>query len=100
MKKGRFTPRCFGANCLKERESSESDGWTKGDAENKAIRCRLVAMDFKDGDRPGLIAGTPPTERMTMICSELATVDGEEEKTCLMINDVKRAYSYAPVKRL
>ena len=34
-----------------------------------------------------------------MICSRLATINGEEEEMCLMINDVKSAYFYAPVKR-
>ena len=72
----------------------------KGDKQNKDIRCRLVAMDFKDADRPDLFAGTPPLEGLRLLCSLAATVEDEEgEEMALMVNDVKRAYFYVPVNR-
>jgi hypothetical protein len=72
----------------------------KGDANNLDIRSRLVAMDFKDGDRPELFAGTPPTEALRILCSMAATRDDDqEEEKVIMVNDVRRAYFYAEVTR-
>ena len=60
-------------------------------------------MDFRDGERFELFAGTPPTEAMRVLCSMAATVEDEigegSEEKIMMINDVKRAYFYAPVNR-
>ncbi len=67
----------------------------KGDNDNPDYRSRLVAKYFKTGDRPDLFAATPPLEALKMIISIAASNPGLQ----IMINDVKRAYFHAPVKR-
>ena len=67
----------------------------KGDTLNPDYRSRLVAKDFKKGDRPDLFAATPPLEALKMIISIAASNPGLQ----IMINDVKRAYFHAPVTR-
>ena len=87
-------PRLAGEKVIKTR-------WVdinKGDSKSPVMRSRLVAMDFKDCDRPELYAGTPPTEAMRMLCSIAASKSGDEKK-CIMLNDVSRAYFYAKVRR-
>ncbi len=72
----------------------------KGDEENPCYRSRLVAKEFKRGtDNPELFAATPPLEAMRLILSNFAT----RNKYCrpgdmgVMVNDVSRAYFYAPI---
>ncbi len=67
----------------------------KGDNENPDYRSRLVAKDFKTGDRPDLFAATPPLEALKMIISIAAS----DPTLRIMINDVRRAYFHAPVRR-
>ena len=67
----------------------------KGDTENPDYRSRLVAKDFKSGDRPDLFAATPPLEALKMLVSIAASNPGLQ----IMINDVRRAYFHAVVKR-
>ena len=72
----------------------------KCDAKAMDVRSRLVAMDFKDSEKPELFAGTPPLESLRILCSSAATVDEEgEEENVMMVSDVRRAYCYAPVER-
>ena len=68
----------------------------KGDHENPDYRSRLVAKYFKGDDRPDLFAATPPLEALKLLISIAASNPGLH----IMINDVKRAYFHAAVKRL
>jgi len=70
----------------------------KGDEQNPEMRSRLVAMEFNDGDKPGLFASTPPTEALRMLCSMAATRRKDGRRNNMMVNDVRRAYFYAKVK--
>ena len=70
----------------------------KGDTDNPVMRSRLVAMEFNDGDRPELYAGTPPTEALRMLISMAATSRKDKKENLMMVNDVSRAYFYAKVK--
>ena len=59
----------------------------KGDEKGMNVRSRLVAMDFKDGERPELFAATPPLESLRILCSLAATVDDEDDgETVMMVN--------------
>ena len=63
-------------------------------------RSRLVAKEFKRGDKRELFAGTPPLEALKVLISDAATIDQDcNEEKKLMINDVKRAYFYAAATR-
>ena len=68
----------------------------KGDSEHPDYRSRLVAKDFKGDNRPDLFAATPPLEALKLLISIVASNPGLH----IMINDVKRAYFHAAVKRL
>jgi len=70
----------------------------KGDEERPDMRSRLVAMEFRDGDRPELFAGTPPSEALRMLISIAATERKDTKKNAMMVNDVRRAYFYARVR--
>ena len=60
------------------------------------IRSRLVAREFKSGDRPDLYAGTLPLEPLTALVS-IAASHGSEFS--LMDVDVSRAYLHAKAQR-
>ena len=68
----------------------------KGGEGEMVVRSRLVARDFKGGDkdRYDLFAETPPLEAKRMIVSRAATrrVDGRWRK--LLLIDAKKAVSY------
>ena len=70
----------------------------KGDDQNPNYRSRLVGKEFNNGPMEGLFAGTPPLEALRFLIHEAATVRAGEElgSKVLMINDVARAYFYAP----
>eukprot|EP00973_Karenia_brevis_P042751 5916416-Karenia_brevis.AAC.1 len=72
----------------------------KQDNENPLYRSRLVAKQFKTGNDPELFAATPPLETMKLIISIAATRnhEGRIDKK-IMINDVSRAYFYAPSEK-
>ena len=71
----------------------------KGDITNPCYRSRLVAREFNRFKDNSLYVSTPPLEALRAIISHAATLDGEESKE-IMVNDVSRAYFYAPVKRI
>ena len=60
------------------------------------IRARIVAREFKSGDRPDLYAGTHPLEALKAIISIAASHSLEFS---LMIVDVSRAYFHANTQR-
>ncbi len=68
----------------------------KGDKTRPNYRSRLVAKDIKKGARPDLYAATPPLEALKTI---LALAAKGKKGTGIMVNDVKRAYFYAPAAR-
>ena len=68
----------------------------KGDKTRPNYRSRLVAKDIKKDARPDLYAATPPLEALKTI---LALAAKGKKGTGIMVNDVKRAYFYAPATR-
>ena len=61
------------------------------------IRSRIVAREFKSGDRADLYAGTPPLEALKAVISIAASHSPEFS---LMHVDVSRAYSLAKAQRV
>ena len=60
------------------------------------IRSRIVARDFKSGNRPDLYAGTPPLEALKDFISIAAI---HSPKFSLMHIDVSRGYFHAKAQR-
>ena len=77
----------------------------KGDSEDPNYRSRLVGRDFNTYKDDSLYAATPPLEALRLIISHAATVRGGGQGHGkvgyreLMVNDVSRAYFYAPATR-
>ena len=71
----------------------------KGDAENPKVRCRLVAQEVAVTKQPELFAATPPIEYIRYLASCVASSQWGSRPTRLMIQDVKKAYFYAPATR-
>ena len=71
----------------------------KGDSINVDCRSRLVGREFNVGRDDALYASTPPLEALRLIISEAATVSGGAARREVMVNDVRRAYFYAKIKR-
>ena len=76
----------------------------KGDEAEKKYRSRLLGKEFKTNTDEFLCAPTPPLEALRYIISDAATLRKHENKANrarrqLMINDVARAYFYAPCTR-
>ena len=70
----------------------------KGDSECPNYRSRLVGRMYNTYRDDSLYAATPPLEALRMISSHAATVRGTGYRE-MMINDVSRAYFYAPATR-
>jgi len=71
----------------------------KGSKTKPNYRTRLVALEFKVGNRPELYSATPPLEVVRLIISLVAsTSDGKEsaDPISIMHIDVSRAYFHAP----
>ena len=69
----------------------------KGDDKNPIYRSRLVAKDFKTSINLEWYAATPPLETLRALISMGATnVFSEEGPNKIMVNDISRAYFYAP----
>ena len=74
----------------------------KGDLTDPNYRARLVGREIATTKRDDLFAATPPLESLRYIVSTCASnqLHAEPaERYCLMSNDVKRAYFYAPSTR-
>ena len=70
---------------------------SKGSKEMPEIRSRLVAKEIKRSEKPELFAGTPPLESLKLLLSVAAS--SGSAGTCIMHNDVSRAYFHAPAVR-
>ena len=68
----------------------------KGGSKAPLYRSRLVANQFNKSKDLELFAATPPLEAFRAVIS--SSTSGLEEKV-LMVNDVSRAYMYAPCKQ-
>ena len=68
----------------------------KGADKTPNVRCRIVAKDFNIDKRPDLFAATPPLEFLRYLVSRCASSQTSARKTKLMVQDVKKAYFYAP----
>ena len=71
----------------------------KGDDDLPNVRCRIVAKDFNVDKRPDLFAATPPLEYLRYLVLRGASSQLGSRKTKLMVQDVKKAYFYAPATR-
>ena len=71
----------------------------KGDSEEPEYRSRLVGREFAVGKDDALYAATPPLEALRIIISHAATIPESGPERVIMINDVRRAYFYAKIKR-
>lgn len=69
---------------------------SKGDAESRNYRSRLVAREINNNKRDDLFAVTPPLEALTHI---LSTTTSCNKGGIIMINDVSRAFFHAKVRR-
>ena len=72
----------------------------KGDEKFPNYRSRLVAKEINRCKSSDMYAATPPLESIKFIISMAASTDGKQNSNIkLMVNDVKRAYFYAPSRR-
>ena len=74
----------------------------KGDADDPNYRARLVGREIATHKRDDLFAATPPLESLRYIVSLCASNQfhaNPVDKFCIMSNDIKRAYFYAPSTR-
>ena len=70
----------------------------KGNESQPNYRSRLVAKEIKTYDQPAYFSATPPLEALRVLIP-LAANMGKSRARLLHI-DVRRAYFYAPAKRL
>ena len=63
------------------------------------VRARLVAMEFRRKHEAAIFAGTPPLESMRILARIGAQGMEDEEPTCILNLDIKRAHFYAKAKR-
>ena len=63
------------------------------------LRARLVAMEFRRKHETAIFAGTPPLESLRILARIAAQGMDDEDPTCILNLDVKRAHFYAKAKR-
>ena len=63
------------------------------------LRARLVAMEFRRKHEAAIFAGTPPLESLRILASLAAQGMDDEDQTCILNLDIKRAHFYAKAKR-
>ncbi len=74
----------------------------KGDEQDPNYRARLVGREIATHKRDDLFAATPPLESLRYIVSRCAShqyLANAADRFCIMSNDIKRAYFYAPSTR-
>ena len=74
----------------------------KGDDRVPDYRSRLVGREIKRDRRLDLFAATPPLESLRFVLSVCASHQSSsraQDNYIVMVNDVKRAYFYAPAQR-
>ena len=74
-------------------------GVNKGDQERPDMRSRLVGQEFNTGKNDELYASTPPLEALRFVICSAATWPADGEQRYVMVNEVRRAYFYAPSHR-
>ena len=71
----------------------------KGDCSKPNYRSRIVAKEIKTHNRPDLFAATPPIENIKYLISRVASSQRGGRPTVLMVQDIKKAYFFAPATR-
>ena len=71
----------------------------QGDGSQPKVRSRLVAQELKKDNDFELFVATPPTEYVKYLVSRVASTQKSASPTCLMVQDVKGAFFYAPSTR-
>ena len=71
----------------------------KGDDTRPNHRSRIVAKEIKTNSRPDLFAATPPIEHIKYLISRVASSQRRRKPTRLMVQDIKKAYFFAPATR-
>ena len=71
----------------------------KGDATATNDRSRLVGREFNIGRDVAMYASTLPLEALRVVISHAATHSQGGARRSVMVNDVRRAYSYAKIQR-
>ena len=71
----------------------------KGDIANPDYRSRLVGKEFANEVDPDPYASMPPLEGLRFVVSTAATSASGNPERCLMVNDISRAYFFAPAAR-
>ena len=91
------------SQCVKETgKRSIGTRWidvNKGDKAHPKHRSRLVAQELATHKQPELFAATPPIEYVRYLVSRCASSQWCNKRTCLMIQDVKKAYFFAKATR-
>ena len=71
----------------------------KGDSAKPKVRSRLVAQELNLFKQPELFAATPPIEYIRFLVSCCASSQWTANPTRIMLQDVKKAYFFAPARR-
>ena len=71
----------------------------KGDDTCPNYRSRIVAKEIKKDLRPELFAATPPLEYIKYLISRCASRQGGDVPSRLMVQDISKAYFFAPATR-
>ena len=71
----------------------------KGDSAKPKVRSRLVAQELNLFKQPELFAATPPIEYIRFLVSCCASSQWTASPTRIMLQDVKKAYFFAPARR-
>ena len=71
----------------------------KGDEMYLKYRSRIVAKEIKIDNRPELFAATPPLEFIEYLISSCASRQRRARPSRLMIQDLSKAYFFAPVNQ-
>ena len=71
----------------------------KGDASDTIYRSSCVGREFNVGRDDPLYAATPALEALRLVISHAATYPECGHTRMVILNDVRRAYSYAKTKR-
>ena len=71
----------------------------KGDNAAPDYRSRLIGKEFATEVDPDLYASMPPLEGLRYVVSMATTQTSGSERRCIMVNDVSRAYFFAPATR-
>ena len=71
----------------------------KGDEKMPKVRSRIVAQELRRESDFNLFVATPPIEFVKYIVSRVASGQDKKEKSCLMVQDIGKAFFHAPATR-